>query len=302
MTSKAANTKQLPLVERIDVSDGWAINTYAFCDIKCAYCITGVQGKSIPKWSREDVAEALHRELDALPVIERVLVGVFCDAYPNAEKDLVITRRALEALNERNQGFHLISKSPLVLRDLDLCQHEDTVIQVSLATLNDDWIAKYEPGAAPSKERLDALHKIAEAGINTWLLAAPFVPGVTDLKALREAIDPEIQIYSYPLRIDAFMRGNSRSMGFDQKTVNERYEAHFEEVGPLRKLHWAKPPPLSGEAQHVRDILGKMRRKDWTPAEAAEDQPIRKEENARRKQFFKSQSKTISEKIKAMLS
>lgn len=292
----------LPLVERIDVSDGWAINTYATCDIKCTYCITGAQGRSIPRRSRDEVAEVLHRELDALPVIERVLVGVFCDAYPNVEKDLRISQRALEALNERDQGFNLISKSPLVVRDLDLCRHKDTVIQVSLATLNDDWIAKYEPGAAPSKERLDALHKIAESGVSTWVLAAPYVPGVTDLRELRDAIDPNILIYSYPLRIDAFMRGNYRSMGFDQASVNKAYEAHFDEIGPLPKLRWAKPPPLSGEAQHVRDIMGKYDRKDWTPANAAENQPDYKEQKGHKKRFLKSQSKSMLEKTKKNLS
>ena len=96
----------------------------------------------------------LRRELDEIGTIDRLIVGAFCDVYPGPEAQLGVTRRALEVLNERGLGFNLVTKGTTVLRDADLFADPDTLIQVSLTSLDDDVLAGLEPGAPSPAARL----------------------------------------------------------------------------------------------------------------------------------------------------
>jgi hypothetical protein len=86
--------RALPLVERHTVSDAWAVNTYVARDIRCTYCITSAQGRSMPRYPADAVARQLREELDAIEEVDGLVVGPYCDVYPGPEAHLGVTRRA----------------------------------------------------------------------------------------------------------------------------------------------------------------------------------------------------------------
>jgi len=264
-------TRRLPLVERHTVSDSWAVNTYAACDIRCTYCITSAQGRSVPRVPPGELAAQLRRELDQVGEIDRLTVGPYCDVYPGPEAELGITRRALEVLDERELSFRLITKGTTVVRDADLLTRPGNLIQVSLTTLDDRAIARLEPGAPPAAARLDALHELASRGIAVCLQATPWIPGVTDIRALRERVDRDIVIRVTPLRLPSHLARATRALDLTQAEVNDAYRREYERVGPMRNVRWSRPPPLDGSPPHIVDNLGQRTRSDWTPAPTAPD-------------------------------
>jgi DNA repair photolyase len=263
--------RALPLVERHTVSDAWAVNTYVACDIRCTYCITSAQGRSTPRYPADAVARQLRQELDAIEAVDRLVVGPYCDVYPGPEARLGVTRRALEVLAERALSFRLVTKGTTVSRDADLFTHPDTLIQISLNTLDDEVLARLEPGATAAGARLAVLHGLAARGVRVLVQATPWIPGITDLLALRKRIDATIPIQVTPLRLPAHLSRATRSLGLTQTQVNDAYRREYERVGPLPKVRWSRPPPIDGTALHIIDNIGRFTMSDWTPAPTAPD-------------------------------
>ena len=264
-------TRRLPLVERHTVSDSWAVNTYAACDIRCTYCITSAQGRSAPRVPPDELASQLRHELDRIGEVDRLVVGPYCDVYPSPEAQLGITRRALEVLDERELSFRLVTKGTTVVRDADLLTRPGNLIQVSLNTVDDDAIARLEPGAPSAAARLAALHELASQGVEVLLQATPWIPGITDIRALRRQVDPDIAIQVTPLRLPAHLARATRALDLTQAEVNDAYRREYERIGPMRRVRWSRPPPLDGSPPHIVDNLGRRTRSDWTPAPTAPD-------------------------------
>jgi DNA repair photolyase len=275
-------TRRLPLVERHTVSDAWAVNTYAACDIRCTYCITSAQGRSTPRVPPDELVPQLRRELDDVGEVDRLVVGPYCDVYPSPEGRLALTRRALEVLDERELPFQLVTKGTTVVRDADLLTRPGSLIQVSLNTLDDDVIARLEPGAPPAAARLDALHDLAARGVAVLLQATPWIPGITDIAALRSRVDGGIAIQVTPLRLPRHLDRATRALGLTQTEVNDAYRREYERTGPLRKVRWSRPPPIDGSPPHIVHNLGRSKPSDWTPAPPAPDPGPRRSWMARR--------------------
>jgi DNA repair photolyase len=263
--------RRLPLVERHTVSDAWAVNIYAACDIRCSYCITSAQGRSTPRVPAAELVAQLHRELDEVGEIDRMVVGPYCDVYPSPEAELGITRRALEVLDERELPFRLVTKGTTVVRDADLLTRPGNLIQISLNTVDDDAIARLEPGAPSAAARLDALHELASRGVPVLLQATPWIPGITDVRALRRRVDRDIAIQVTPLRLPAHLDRARRALALTQAEINEAYRREYERTGPLRKVRWSRPPPLDGSPPHIVHNLGRSAPSDWTAAPPAPD-------------------------------
>jgi DNA repair photolyase len=125
----------------------------------------------------------LKHEIDKRPP-GRVWVSGVCDPYQPLESTHQLTRKCLETLVEYGWPITVQTKSPLVLRDIDLLRRSDK-IEVGLSvTSADDGIRKlFEPGAPSVKERIEALEELHLAGIRTYAMIAPMLPGAEELAA-----------------------------------------------------------------------------------------------------------------------
>ena len=148
----------------------------------------------------EDVAV----KVNALPLLEDALrrkrkrcmlgMGAMSDPYMPVDAVLSRTRGALELAHQYGFGFTLITKSALVLRDLELLRaiNRDSkcVVQMTLTTANDALAKKLEPNASATSERIRALYILRDAGIPTVVWLAPFLPFINDTESnLRALLD-----------------------------------------------------------------------------------------------------------------
>ncbi|MBA3341386.1 MAG: radical SAM protein [Gemmatimonadaceae bacterium] len=199
----------------------WSINPYVGCAFGCAYCYaryahryvmeraasddrmeTGLSAhyESMPPWLafernifvKHNAPELLARTLRhgsdkhlGLLRGEAILIGSATDPYQPAERRFRVTRRILEVLADHpGLKIRIITKSPLVTRDIDLLsrigRHSDLNIHISLITLRRDLARKLEPRSPTPEARVRALGRLREAGIDAGINCMPVLPGITD--------------------------------------------------------------------------------------------------------------------------
>jgi DNA repair photolyase len=173
----------------------WSLNPYMGCAHRCTFCYVRAfearadrpsddrYGASIRV--KTNVAEVLRREL-ARPSWQReaVAVGAATDPYQPAEGRYRLTRSCIEAFAEAQSPFSIITRGPLIVRDVDVLAEAAGRARVSVTfsvpTLDDEIRRRTEPGTAPPRQRLRALSRLVEAGIEAGVGMAPILPGLSD--------------------------------------------------------------------------------------------------------------------------
>jgi len=180
----------------------WTLNPYRGCTHGCHYCFArryqnqfelgpGDEFSSLIL-VKVNLVEVLRRELDR-PAWTRevVAVGTATDPYQPIEGHYKLTRRSLEALRDARTPIGLVTKGPMVVRDIDvlveLGQRTGCTVCVSVPTVNEEAWAALEPGTAHPMQRLRAVRRLRQAGVNAGVLMAPVVPGFTTQPARLEA-------------------------------------------------------------------------------------------------------------------
>ncbi|HKB94201.1 MAG TPA: radical SAM protein [Gaiellaceae bacterium] len=173
----------------------WSLNPYMGCAHRCTFCYVRAFERRADRPSDErygrsirvktNVAEVLRREL-ARPSWEGdgVAVGTATDPYQPAEGRFELTRACLEVLSEAANPFSIITRGPMILRDLDVltraARRAEVSVTFSVPTVDLDVWRRTEPGTAPPHQRLRALARLVDAGIKVGVGMAPILPGLTD--------------------------------------------------------------------------------------------------------------------------
>jgi DNA repair photolyase len=181
----------------------WSLNTYRGCAHACHYCYARASHTYYGLNAGEDfetkifvkvnVADVLRREL-ARPSWpgEQVALGTITDCYQPAEGRFRVTRRVLEVLLERCNPISMVTKSTMVLRDLDLLAELARVAHVriyfTVTTMDPALWRAVEPGTPPPCKRLHVMRLLLQAGVPAGVLMAPILPGLTDSVAAIEAV------------------------------------------------------------------------------------------------------------------
>ncbi len=170
----------------------YVINPYTGCQHNCLYCYAKFMKRftgHLEPWGefvdvKVNAAEALQREITRKKP-DRVWVSGVCDPYQPLEAKYRLTRRCLELLAQYHWPVTVQTRSPLVLRDIDILQKGDGFEVGMSVTTADDRIRKlFEPNAPPIEARLRALDELHRAGIRTFAMIAPVLPGAEDLAEL----------------------------------------------------------------------------------------------------------------------
>ena len=178
-----------------DVAFDQSVNPYRGCEHGCVYCFARPSHAYLDLspgldfetrlFARENAPEQLERELSKPGYRCRVLaVGPNTDAYQPIEKRFEITRRILEVCLAFRQPIALITKSALVLRDLDLlgelAAHGLVSVTISHTTQDRELKRLLEPRAADHEARLGVIRALSEAGVPAGVLLAPVIPRIND--------------------------------------------------------------------------------------------------------------------------
>lgn len=184
----------------------WTINPYRGCTHACTYCFARPTHTYLDMDAGRDfetkivvkvnAPEVLRRELAAPRWKgEHIAMGTGTDPYQRVEGRYRLMRGIIEALVDARNPFSILTKSALILRDLDLLVRAAEVTDVSAAfsigTLDEQVWRETEPGTPHPKARIEAIRTLTEAGIPTGVLMAPVLPGMSDrpdqLRAVVEA-------------------------------------------------------------------------------------------------------------------
>ena len=178
-----------------DISFDRSINPYRGCEHGCVYCFARPTHANMGLspgldfetrlFAKPNAAELLEKELAAPRYAPKVIaIGTNTDPYQPIERTERITRRVLEVLAAANHPVGIVTKSALVLRDLDILapMAAKGLVKVSLSitTLDADLARKMEPRASAPERRLAAIEQLAAAGVPAGVLVAPIVPAIND--------------------------------------------------------------------------------------------------------------------------
>ncbi|HEX4709299.1 PA0069 family radical SAM protein [Phenylobacterium sp.] len=178
-----------------DVGFSASINPYRGCEHGCIYCYArpahaymglspGLDFES-KLFFKPEAARLLERELSNPRYVPEVIhIGGNTDPYQPQERRLRVTRQLIEVLSRFSHPFSVISKSALILRDLDLiapmAERNLVRVAVSITTLDRKLARSMEPRAATPEKRLDAVRRLADAGVPVVVMFAPCIPALND--------------------------------------------------------------------------------------------------------------------------
>lgn len=204
-------------VSKRGVPFSWTINPYRGCEFGCKYCYARYTHEFMEMrdgiafeqkiFVKQHAVDLLRQELRQVKLDESIAIGSATDPYQPAERRYGITRAVLEVFAARqNFSLGIISKSNLILRDLDLlkavAEHNHFGVTVTITTMNIELARILEPRAPRPDLRLDAVRQLHKAGLRVSVNCAPVLPGITD--SVRE-LEPLVRAVAEigPIRVNA---------------------------------------------------------------------------------------------------
>ncbi len=185
---KVREIKAKSILAKTGLGADFVINPYVGCAHACIYCYARFMkkftGHKEPWGSFVDVKinapDLIPSDTDKLKN-KSILLGSVTDPYNSLEKEYKITRKILEKLIPLQPKIEIITKSDLILRDLDLLkQFKNPTIVVSLSFLDEKIRKQLEPLASPAEERIEMIKQLYKAKIKTVVFISPIFPEITD--------------------------------------------------------------------------------------------------------------------------
>jgi DNA repair photolyase len=163
----------------------YALNPYVGCAHDCVYCFApALLGADRLKWATEI---GVRNNLPTLLAKEAprkkgtVGLGTVTDPYQPIEGEMSLTRKCLEVLARSRLSLSVLTKSPLVTRDIDLLKRMSKAeIGVTITGYEEKLVKVFEPGAPSPKARLSAVKELCREGLDTYVMIGPVIPNVSD--------------------------------------------------------------------------------------------------------------------------
>lgn len=229
----------------------------------------GVNDWSSKIFVKVNAPEVLRKELSRPTwTRESVSVGTATDPYQAAEGSYRITRRILEALRDFRTPMALITKSTMVIRDIEILQQlkkvADATICMSITTLDPDIAREIEPDVPPPLKRLEAVRKLSEAGIRTAVNLAPVIHGITDNERNLEEVVRGAKKYGA-----SELWANALHLG---EVVRDAFFKYLQEKRPhlipeYEQMYPKRYAPREYQ-DHVQRVVGALKAKIGFPSEA----------------------------------
>ncbi len=184
----------------------YQIDPYIGCEHHCYYCYIlnkpGIKEGEI--LIHKDLTDKLNKGLSKLES-QTIYMGMNTDPYQPSEEIYKQTRQVLEILLNRDLSVCILTKSDMVVRDIDLLKiMKGSSAGISIAFQDEDTRKLFEAKAPSNERRIEALKKLKEAGIQTYTLICPVMPFITDVESLIDMVKLYSDtIWLYGLKISA---------------------------------------------------------------------------------------------------
>lgn len=208
------------------------MNIYKGCCHGCIYCDSRSECYGIENFdsvrAKKDAIQIIKNELRKKRKKRVIGTGAMSDPYNPFEKNVMLTRSALEQINNFNFGIAIATKSNLVARDADILKqikkHSPTLIKITITTYDDELCRKIEPNVCVTSKRFQAIKELSKNGIYTGILLMPILPFINDnekniISIVKQAHECGAKfIFAYGMGLT--LRGNQREY-FYEKLVEQ---------------------------------------------------------------------------------
>lgn len=203
------------------------MNIYKGCSHGCIYCDSRSDCYHIENFdsvrAKENALQIIEQDLRSKRKKGVISSGAMSDPYNPFEAREELTRGALELIHKHRFGIHIMTKSDLVARDIDLLEkikkHSPVLVCMTITSIDDELCKKIEPRVATTSERLATLKKLSEHGIHTGVLMMPILPFVNDtaenVVGIVEAASKSGAKFVYPA-FGVTLRQNQRDHYYNQ--------------------------------------------------------------------------------------
>lgn len=191
----------------------FSFDPYTGCEHKCLYCYASSYVKRFYECRpKKNLLKLVRGDVPRLPESALISMSNSSDPYPPMEYELELTRRCLKEFQKSNLRILIITKSDLVLRDVDLLRSLRCAVTFTITTLDDNLASRLEPGAPPPSRRLYAVEMLSSEGIRVGVRIDPIIPHLNDenfdnlLKEVRDAGAIHITSSTFKPRPDSWIR------------------------------------------------------------------------------------------------
>lgn len=168
--------------------NNYNMNIYKGCCHGCIYCDSRSECYGVNDFdtvrAKENALSLIDKELKSKRRTGVIGTGAMSDPYNPFERELCLTRQALELIDRHGFGVSIITKSDLITRDIDILQrikeHSPVLCKITITVSDDELCRKIEPNVSVSSERFSAVKKLTDAGIFTGVLLMPVLPFIAD--------------------------------------------------------------------------------------------------------------------------
>jgi DNA repair photolyase len=191
----------------------YVINPYGGCQHACKYCYADFMrrftGHANDRWGEYvDIKENGPDTIKNIKEGATILVGSVTDPYQPIESTEQITRKCLEKLVVLQPRLEILTKSPLILRDIDLLKKfKNLKVGMSIGILNESYARQLEPYVPSPQHRIEALRRLHSEGISTYLFMSPIFPEISEITPLLDQVNGIVdEVFFENLNI----RGNNK--------------------------------------------------------------------------------------------
>lgn len=221
----------------------FVINPYVGCQHSCTYCYADFMrrftGHSSEDWGAfVDVKINAPETIDLSRVSSKdlILIGSVTDPYQAVEAKYRLTRKCLENLLNSQPKIEILTKSPLILRDIDLLKKfKNLRVGISIGILDEKYSQELEPFAPSPKNRLNALKTLYESGVKTYLFISPIFPEISEVYELIEQSKDFVEEILFE---NLNIRANNRKRVLKFIRQNKPSLEEFYQNLPKNKSYW----------------------------------------------------------------
>ncbi len=256
----------------------WSLNPYMGCVHRCTFCYVRAFELRADRPSGDEYGRSIRVKVNVADVLrkelarrgrerETVSIGAATDPYQPAEGRYRLTRACVEVLRDARNPFHVITRSPMIVRDVDLLAEAAVRAKVSVSfsipTLDEDVWRRTEPGTPPPLQRFRALRTLVDAGIDAGVAVAPILPGISDRPEQLAAV------------VEAARAAGARHLWTGVLHLRPGTREHFlaelardwpEHLADYERLYGMRSYLSAAETKPVQTLVARLRAESGPPA------------------------------------
>ena len=264
----------------------WSLNPYMGCAHRCTFCYVRAFELRADRPSGDRYGRSIRVKINVAHVLraelarrgrerETVSIGAATDPYQPAEGRYRLTRACIEVLRDARNPFHVITRSPMIVRDIDVLAEAAVRAKVSVSfsipTLDEEVWRKSEPGTPPPRQRFRALRTLVDAGIDAGVAVAPVLPGISDRPEQLRAV------------VEAAREAGARHLWAGVLHLRPGTKEHFldelardwpEHLDDYERLYGRRAYLPASETTPVQALVSRLRA-EGGPARAGRPEPLR---------------------------